>query len=157
MPVPAPLPPPGGCTSIATIPAGTYLCSGTVSFATGVVGVGGPVELYVTAGGAAPTLDFSGAQVNFGGSAANLVVHVVGPGLIVPGDASPGSFTGVIDAPGSTLRSNPCGFSLIGAADVGSVDCVSGSGGPGPTLGTDPSLAAAYSPTWQASSYRDGS
>jgi hypothetical protein len=155
LPVPAPQPSP--CTGIITLATGVYVCKGVVSFAPGAtVSVGGPVELYVTADGSTPpTLNFSQARVNLGGTAANLVVHIVGAGVVQPGDgAAAGSFTGVLDAPRATLRSNPCQFVLNGAADLGSFNCVTGGTGPDLDYGSS-SLGAVYSPTWQATSYGD--
>ncbi len=156
---PMPGPPPGGCTTpISSLTAGVYYCPGNISFAAGPVTVAGQVELYVGTGTGPPvSVTFTGSQVNTGGTPTDLVVHVVGAGLIEPGDAvsAAGSFTGVIDAPRSSLRSADCQLSLIGAANLGSFDCVTGASGPGPTLTYDPSVAAVPSPTWQAGPYQD--
>ncbi len=156
LPVPNPSAPAGGCTNIATLASGTYWCQGKVTFATSApVTVAPGVVLYITNDGSTPpTLNFSGATVNTG-SPADLVVHLIGTGLVQPGDGmTAGTFRGVIDAPRSTLRSNPCDFVLVGAAVLGSLDCTDGSTG-GPQLTTDSSLAAAFSPSWQEASYRD--
>jgi hypothetical protein len=159
-------PPPtvlSSCTGITSLtgsmtsPPVPYLCQGPVSFGPGLVSIGpGQVDLYVEgSGGVPPSVSFAGATiVTTSGSASSFIVHVLGRGVIEPGDGVTASFTGVLDAPQATLRSNPCQFSLTGAADLGSVDCVAGAG-PGPALRYDSSLATVYSPTWHITSYGD--
>jgi hypothetical protein len=157
LPVPSPSAPTGGCTGITTLATGTYLCRGTVSFSTSApVSVAPGVIIYVTAlGSNPPTLNFTGATVNGGGSAANLVVHMIGAGVVEPGDApSAGTFDGVIDAPRSSLSSNPCDFVFQGAALLGSLDCTTGTSS-GPQFTVDTSGSAAFAPAWQEASYGD--
>jgi hypothetical protein len=151
LPSPAPSAPPGGCSGIATLPTGTWVCQDVASFAGPSVSVGpGQVDLYVVPTGPAPaTVDFGSAAIAPAGGAASFVVHVVGAG-VVHLDGS--TVTGVIDAPHSSLRSASCGFTLTGAADLGSADCVAGAG---VTLTYDSSLAGALSQVWRVSSYRD--
>ena len=149
--------PPGGCSGISSLTGGPFLCAGGVSFAPGAVTVTGPVQLWVTNGYGPPaTVSFTGSSVNPGGDPSALVVHVVGAGVIQPGDgAGAGSFTGVIDAPRSSLRSPDCRFTLNGAANLGSLDCVSAASGP--TLAYDPRVAALPSTSWQAGPEQDAS
>jgi hypothetical protein len=145
------------CTGITALsgPA-TYLCQGPVSFGPGPVTIGpGQVDLYVEGAGGPASVSFAGATMSPAGGAVSFVVHVIGAGVIQPGDgAMAGSFTGVLDAPQATLSSNPCQFSLTGAADLASLDCVTGTG-TGPVLTYDASLPGAYASSWQASSYGD--
>jgi len=87
------------------------------------------------------------------------VVHVVGAGIIDPGTGAPGatgsgSFTGVIDAPRSSLRSADCEFSLTGAAELGSLDCVTPTAASGPFLTLD-SRVVLPGDTWQPGAYQD--
>jgi hypothetical protein len=146
----------GWCKHVNALTAGSYSCDGQVIFTPGSVAVGpGRVDLYVTNDGPPSTVTFSGATI----SAANpsqFVLHIVGAGVIQPGDgSSKGSFTGIIDAPRASLRSTDCQFTLIGAADLGSFDCLTGASGPGPTLTYDASVAAIPATTWQETSYQD--
>jgi hypothetical protein len=151
--------PPGGCTNISSLTGGPFLCTGAVTFAAGAVTVTGPVQLYVTNGSGAPaTVSFAGSQVNQGGDPSAFVVHVIGAGVITPGDGPPGasgagSFTGIIDAPRSSLRSADCQFNLSGAANLGSMDCVSAAAGP--TLAYDPRVTALPATAWQAGPEQD--
>jgi len=155
VPSPTPSAPPGGCTGITTLPTGVWLCEDLVSFSTTTaVSIGpGSVELYVVPSGPSPaSLSFAGATVApTSNHAGDLVVHVVGPGVVIPDG---GSFTGILDAPHSTLRSNPCRFTLTGAADLGSFDCFAAPA-PGATLNYDPSLTGQLSATWREASYAD--
>jgi hypothetical protein len=147
--------PPGGCTGISSLTGGPFLCTGSISFAPGAVTVTGPVQLYVTNGYGPPaTVTFAGSSVNPGGDPSAFVIHVIGAGVIEPGDGTgAGGFTGIIDAPRSSLRSPDCRFSLSGAANLGSLDCVSATSGP--TLTYDPRVAALPSTSWQAGPEQD--
>jgi hypothetical protein len=149
--------PPGGCSAISSLTGGPFLCTGGVSFAPGPtpVTVTGPVQLWVTNGYGPPaTVSFAGSSVDPGGDPSAFVIHVVGAGVIEPGDGTgAGSFTGIIDAPRSSLRSPDCRFTLTGAASLGSLDCVSATSGP--TLTYDPRVAALPSATWQAGPEQD--
>jgi hypothetical protein len=156
-PAPATL---SSCTGITTLTTGTYLCEAPlVSFGPGAVSVGpGPVDLYVEdASGPSPTVSFADAQVNVGGDASQFVIHVVGAGIIQPGDgvAHAGTLWGIIDAPRSSLRSADCEFTLRGAADLGSFDCLAPLAGPGPVLTYDGKVAAIPATTWRETDYRD--
>jgi hypothetical protein len=159
LPSPTPQPPPGGCNPITALPSGTWYCPDTAVFAPGLVTVGSiaqpPVELYVEATGSVPaTVTLTGSQpAPSSGDAGDFVIHVVGPGVI---NLDGSRITGVIDAPHSSLRSASCQFSLTGAADLGSVDCVTAtSPTPQVTLDYDPSLAGVLSPVWRATTYGD--
>jgi hypothetical protein len=147
--------PPGGCTGITSLVGGPFVCNGNVSFAPGSATVTGPVELWVTSTGGPATVSFAGSSVNASGSANNFIIHVVGAGVVEPGDGNGhGSFTGIIDAPRSTLRSGDCQFALTGAADLGSFNCLS-TDPTGPALTYDPDVADIPSTTWQAGPYQD--
>ena len=151
--------PPGGCSGITSLVGGPFVCTGSVSFASPgpvlVTPVGGPVELWVTGNGPPATVSFAGSSVNASGSASNFIIHIVGSGVVVPGDGNGhGHFTGVIDAPRSTLRSADCQFALTGAADLGSFNCLS-TDPTGPNLVYDEGVAAIPSTTWQAGAYQD--
>lgn len=151
---PSPLPCPS--IPISALPAGTYLCTGDVSFASSDrvsdVDTGGPVVIYQHNGvdGAGPptTFSFAGANVNTGGMAANLVVHKIGPGRVESGG---GRFTGIIDAPAATLNSTGCAFRLTGAVVLGSFSCGTSAGGPQLLYAADLVLAN----TWTVGQYHD--
>jgi hypothetical protein len=119
-----------------------------------------PVVIYLESSAGLASLDLSGSTVNAGGNAADLIIHVVGPGSVTPGDGSAATnFTGVIDAPRSSLRSgsagSPCQFSLTGAMVLGSFSCTA-TGGGGPTLTYDATdLASTPSDAWTISAYQD--
>ncbi len=150
------------CTGITSLTGSlasptSYLCDGPVTFGPGPVTVGpGQVDLYVEGNGGLASVSFADATVTtVSGVASSFAVHVLGTGVIEPGDGTDaGQFTGVLDAPNATLRSNPCQFSLTGAADLGSIDCVTGTGS-GPVLTYGSSLATVYSPTWHLSADGD--
>jgi hypothetical protein len=144
------------CTHIDALIAGSYACDGQVTFEHGSVAVGpGQVDLYVTNDGPPSTVTFSGATVS-AANASQFVLHIVGAGVIQPGDgSSKGSFTGIIDAPRASLRSTDCQFTLVGAAVLGSLDCRTGASGPGPTLTYDADVAAIPAATWRPTTYQD--
>lgn len=151
-PPPLPCPP----SPISALPAGTYLCTGAVTFADGAkIDPGGPVVIYQengTDGAGAPTsFSFAGAKVNVGGTVANLVVHKIGPGRVDPGTGSEADFTGIIDAPAATLNSSSCAFRLTGALVLGSFSCATSSGGP-QLLYAAGSVPAS---TWTVGDYHD--
>jgi hypothetical protein len=127
-----------------------------VTFEPGSVAVGpGQVDLYVTNDGPPSTVTFSRATVS-AANASQFVLHVVGAGVIQPGDgSSKGSFTGIIDAPRASLRSTDCQFTLVGAAVLGSFDCRTGASGPGPNLTYDATVAAIPATTWRPTTYQD--
>ena len=144
-------PPPLPCPSlpITALPAGTYLCIGTVSFAAAEIDIGGPVVIYQENGPGGPAgFSFAGANVNAGGTAADLVVHKIGPGRVDPGT---GRFTGIIDAPASTLNSTGCAFRLTGALVLGSFSCATSGGGPQLVHAADSVPAS----TWVVGGYHD--
>jgi len=157
----APAPPPtvltpSACGAITSLSAGNYVCSSNVVFGPGAVTVNGQVNLYVVSSGTPPlSVNFSNATVNAGAADPGLfTVDVIGAGVIQPGDgaANRGYFTGVIDAPRSSLRGADCQFQLTGAAELGSFDCLTGASGPGPVLtynAPDPSTV------WHASPAQD--
>jgi hypothetical protein len=145
----------GWCNHIDALAAGSYACDGQVTFEPGSVAVAGHVDLYVTNDGPPSTVTFSGAMVN-PANASQFVLHIVGAGVIQPGDgSSKGSFTGIIDAPRASLRSTDCQFSLVGAAVLGSFDCLTGVSGPGPNLTYDATVAAIPATTWRQTTYQD--
>ena len=158
---PAPLPCP--TTPVTSLSSGVYLCRGTLTL-TGPVTVsasaGSPAVIYLEGGPDLATLDLSASTINTGGDPSDLIVHVVGPGVVIPGDGSSATdFTGVIDAPHSSLRSgdgtSPCQLSLTGAMVVGSFSCTAAVGGPRPHLTYDPRVASLPSDNWAVSAYGD--
>jgi hypothetical protein len=157
-PLPCPVDPATG--SITALAAGTYECAGGVSFApvstTGDVPVAGPVVIYVIGDGGLANLGLAGAVVNAGGDPSDLVIHLVGAGEVDPGDgADAARFTGIVDAPGATLRSDPCGLAVTGALVLESFACTSPAAGSGPSLVSDPRVVALPSASWQLSGYHD--
>jgi hypothetical protein len=131
-----------------------------VSFApvstVGDVRVAGPVVVYVLGDGGLASLGLAGAVVNAGGDPADLVIHLVGPGEVDPGDGADATrFTGIVDAPGATLRSDPCGLSVTGALVLEAFACTSPGAGSGPSLVSDPRVMALPSARWQLSGYHD--
>jgi hypothetical protein len=153
LPLPCPTDPTTGLVDDVT--PGVYECSGSLAFAATAT-VEGPVVIYLTGGAGLATLDFGGAVVNGGGDPADLVIHVVGAGVVEPGDGTgAGQFTGVIDAPYATLRSDPCDFSLTGSLVIGSLACTSPAAGPGASLTYDSRVAALPGSTWTVSGRQD--
>lgn len=150
----------GGRThgTITSLSAGTYVCTGDVSLAGahGVVPVAGPVVIYMINGadgrGGPTTLDISEAPV-VAADATQLVVHKIGAGTVVPGDAST-PFTGVIDAPQATMRSAACALNVTGSLVLGSFACTA-SGAPGPQITWDTSLDTIWSSDWSVGAYHD--
>ena len=144
-------PPPLPCPSMTSpLAAGTYLCTGDVSFATGEIDIGGPVVIYQEnePDGAPSRFSFAGSNVNAGGTAADLIVHKIGPGRVEPGS---GRFTGIIDAPAATLNSTGCAFRLTGALVLGSFSCATSGGGPQLRYAADSVPAS----TWVVGEYHD--
>jgi hypothetical protein len=148
---------------VTALTSGTYLCMGVFAL-NGPVTVAAtpalPVVIYVEGSAGLASLDLSGSTVNAGGNPADLIIYVVGPGSVAPGDgATATNFTGIIDAPRSSLRSgsaaSPCQFALTGAMVLGSFSCTAASG-PGPTLTYDAAdLASIPSDAWTISAYQD--
>jgi len=160
-PVP-PAPPAGACGTVTAILAGTTVCTGPLVFTGTVPAPVARTDIYVVGGG----VTFAGAVVGAGGDPSWLVVHLVGAAPVDPGTGLPssgpagaGSFTGILDAPRGVLRpqgASPgdCEFTLVGAAELGSLDCLTAAPGPGPTLTLDP-RASVPAAQWQTGSYQD--
>ena len=156
---PPPSPPP--CGTMTSLTPGTLVCSAPLTFS-GVVPalpLGQSTEIFVMGGGAPATVVFGGASVNDGGDPTALVLHIVGAGIVDPGTGPPGgpgsgSFTGVLDAPRSSLRSSDCEFSLTGGAALGSLDCVTPAPAMGPFLTLD-SRVVLPGDMWQPGVYQD--
>ena len=153
----APGPPTGPCGTVTAIAAGPSVCTGPLTFSGTVPAPAARADVYVIGGG----VSFAGAVVAAGGDPSLLAVHLVGPGTVDPGTgpassgpAGAGSFTGILDAPRASLRSADCEFALTGAAELGSLDCLTVAPGPGPTLTLDP-RASVPADTWRAGSYQD--
>jgi hypothetical protein len=146
------------CGTVTSITTGTAVCTGDLTFS-GAVSVSGPSQIYVVGDGVSPVhVTFAGATVNDGGDPSQLIVHVVGAGIVDPGSgpqpSGSGRFTGVLDAPRSSLRSADCEFSLTGAAELGSFDCVTPSPATGPSLTLD-GRAVVPADTWRQTAYQD--
>jgi len=152
-----PTPPSAPCGTISAIAPGPLVCTGPLVFSGAVPAPLAPADIYVVGGG----ITFAGAVVGAGGDPSLLTVHLVGAGTIDPGTgpassgpAGAGSFTGILDAPRATMRSDDCEFNLIGAAELGSLDCLTVAPGPGPSLTLD-SRASVPADGWQTGSYQD--
>lgn len=139
---PAPLPCPP--IPIGDLDAGTYLCTGDIAFRDDAR-VRGPVVLYQINGaggtGAPTAIRFSSGEVNDDGSAANLIIHKIGPG---PVDLGAVSLTGIIDAPEGILAGTGCGFRVRGSVLLGSFSCLTTGAGPTLTYGAGSILTAAW-------------
>ena len=155
-PVP-PTSPSAPCGTVAAVASGSLVCTGPLIFSGVVAAPLGRADIYVVGGG----VTFAGAAVGAGGDPSLLNVHLVGAGAVDPGTgpasvgpAGAGSFTGVLDAPRATMRSTDCEFTLVGAAELGSLDCLTVAPGPGPSLTLD-SRAVVPADLWQTGSYQD--
>jgi len=155
-----PAPSPCPTTPVTSLVSGVYLCSGTLTL-TGTVSVAAstaaPVVIYLEADAGLATLDLSNSTIG-GSDASDLIIHVIGAGVVIPGDGTSATkFTGVIDAPHSSLRSgdgtSPCDLSLTGAMVLGSFSCSAATGGP--RLTYDPALESVPSGNWTLSAYDD--
>jgi len=144
---PAPQPCPGAGT-ITSLAGGVFVCTAGVTFS-GAVPVSGPTVVYVVNG----SINFDGSTVNAGGDPTDLVIHLVGPGIVTPGDgAGAVRLTGILDAPRGTLRSSDCELQVDGAMVLGSFDCPTGGGA---RISYDARVGAVWSEAWQLGAYHD--
>ncbi|HEY2428050.1 MAG TPA: hypothetical protein VGI06_03895 [Acidimicrobiales bacterium] len=154
---PAPLscPTDSGTGTVTGLTAGTYVCRGSLSFGPNVQ-IAGPVVIYLVAVDGPASLDLTGSVVNDGGDPTDLVIHVVGAGVVEPGDGDAAArFTGLIDAPDASLRSDPCGLSVTGALVLGSLACTAPAAGPGPSFTADAGAMALPGGPWGVGSSHD--
>jgi hypothetical protein len=149
----------GGCPLLNTfaiiIPAGTYYCTGSVTFSNLLsITTSGPVRIYVIPTSGTADLDFSGTTITpYLGDPRNFAVYLAGAGTVNMGNGShAATITGTLWAPSANITSNGCKMSLTGALVIGTYTC---NGGPNLSINYDSRLQTLVSVDWAVANYTE--
>jgi hypothetical protein len=151
------------CPTLTTgtvIAAGTYLCTGNVSFGPPVSGVctltlGGPVIIYMVPStpGASRDLNFNDCTINKGGDSTAFRILKGGPGSIIAGSGNGiMDVTGVLYAPLSLWSPTGSQMKLTGAMVLNKWDF---NGQAGFTFAYDLKLNTLLTQNWKVSDYKE--
>jgi hypothetical protein len=134
------------------ITAGTYLCTGNISFSPGEdITVNGAVKIFVIPTTGTANVELADSTINSGGDPRNFSLYLAAAGTIDTGHGShAATITGTIWAPSANITTNGCDMALTGALVIGIYTC---NGGPNLIINYDSRLQTLVGQNWLVANY----
>jgi hypothetical protein len=141
---------------LGVIAAGSYLCTGSVTFSSlfpiTITGAGA-VKIYVIPASGTADVELASTTINDGGDPRNFAVYLAGAGTVDMGNGSHNAtITGTVWAPSANITNNGCKMFLTGALVIGTYTC---NGGPNLTVNYDSRLQSLVGTNWSVANYTE--